>query len=109
MNGEEVIEPEKEPQESQDIADMASNPDEDAEEKKAIAGWIKMYCEKKTIDYKAFKTYLHVTDFKPKRQFTGKQFGNVSLAEGSIEDLRYLKKNIDKCIGIYIDSMKSDE
>ena len=109
VNGEEVIEPEKEPQESQDIADMASNPDEDAEEKKAIAGWIKMYCEKKTIDYKAFKTYLHVTDFKPKRQFTGKQFGNVSLAEGSIEDLRYLKKNIDKCIGIYIDSMKSDE
>lgn len=108
---EEVIEGEEvtEPEEGQDISDMASNPDEDAEEKKAIAGWIKEYLEKSTIDYKSFKTYLHVTDFKPKRQFTGKQFGNVSISEGSIEDLRYLKKNIDKCVSLYIDSMKSDE
>ena len=98
-----------ETEDGQDISDFSSNPDEDAEEKKAIAKWIKEYLEKSTIDYKSFKTYLHVTDFKPKRQFTGKQFGNVSISEGSIEDLRYLKKNIDKCISLYIQSMKSDE
>ena len=109
VEGEEVIEPEDEPQESQDIADMATNPDEDAEEKNAIAGWIRLYCEKKTIDYKAFKTYLHVTEFKPTRIFTGKQFGNISLSEGNLEDLRYLKKNIDKVINLYIDSMKDEQ
>ena len=105
IDGEEIEEPERIP----DISELATDPDEDAEEKKAIAKWIKEYLEKSTIDYKSFKTYLHVTDFKPKRQFTGKQFGNVSISEGSIEDLRYLKKNIDKCIGLYIDSMKDQD
>ena len=109
VNGEEVIEPEKEPQESQDIADMATDPDKDAEEKKAIAKDIKKYLEKGAIDYKAFKTYLHVTEFKPPRQFTGKQFGNVSISEGNLEDLRFLKENIDKLVNIYINSMKLDE
>jgi len=103
--GEEIEEPEGSP----DISELATDPDKDAEEKKAVAKWVKDYLEKSTIDYKSFKTYLHVTDFKPKRQFTGKQFGNVSISEGSIEDLRYLKKNIDKCVSLYIDSMKSDE
>lgn len=105
FDGEEIEESEGSP----DISELATDPDKDAEEKKTIAGWIKEYLEKSTIDYKSFKTYLHVTDFKPKRQFTGKQFGNVSLSEGNIEDLRYLKKNIDKCVSLYIDSMKSDE
>ena len=109
VNGEEVIESEKEPREGQDIADMASNPDKDSVEKKVIAKWIKEYLEKSTIDYKAFKTYLHVTEFKPPRQFTGKQFGNVSLSEGNIEDLRYLQKNIDKCINLYINSKKDEQ
>ncbi len=112
----EIVEDEEaiEPEERQDIADLATNPDEDAEEKKSIASWIKAYCESKAIDYKAFKTWLHVTEFKHKdseelRRFTGKQFGNVSLSEGSIEDLRYLKKNIDKCIKLYVESMKDGQ
>ena len=105
LEGEEIEEPEGSP----DISDFATDPDKDAEEKKAIAGWIKEYLEKSTIDYKSFKTYLHVTEFKPLRQFTGKQFGNVSLSEGSLEDLRFLKENIDKLINIYINTMKSDE
>jgi hypothetical protein len=109
IEGEEVIEPEEETTEGQDIADLASNPEEDAKEKEAIAGWIRLYCEKQTIDYKAFKTYLHVTDFKPKRMFTGKQFGNVSLGEGNIGDLRFLKDNIDKLINLYINSMKDEQ
>jgi hypothetical protein len=108
---EEVVEGEEveEPEESQDISDLATNPDKDAEEKKSIAEWVKDYLEKGTIDYKSFKTYLHVTEFKPERQFTGKQFGNVSLSEGNIEDLRFLKENIDKLVNHYIKSMKTDE
>ena len=108
---EEVCEGEEieESEESPDISELATDPNKDYVEKKVIAKWIKEYLEKSTIDYKAFKTYLHVTDFKPKRQFTGKQFGNVSLSEGSIEDLRYLQKNIDKCIDLYIQAMKQDE
>jgi len=107
---EEVVEGEEatEPEESPDLADLASNLDEDIEEKKTIAKWITEYLEKSTIDYKSFKTYLHVTEFKPPRQFTGKQFGNVSLSEGNLEDLRYLKKNIDKVISLYINSMKNE-
>jgi len=105
IDGEEIEEPEKD----MDISDMATDPDKDYVEKKVIAKWIKEYLEQSTIDYKSFKTYLHVTEFKPPRQFTSKQFGNVSLGEGNIEDLRYLKKNIDKCVSLYIDSMKSDE
>ena len=103
--GEEIEEPEGSP----DISELATDPDKDAEEKKAVAKWVKDYLEKSTIDYKSFKTYLHVTEFKPPRQFTGKQFGNVSISEGSLEDLRFLKENIDKLINIYINSMKSDE
>ena len=102
--GEEIEEPEGSP----DISDMATNPDKDAKEKKAIAKDIKKYLEKGTIDYKAFKTYLHVTEFKPPRQFTGKQFGNVSISEGSLGDLRFLKENIDKLINLYITSMKDE-
>ena len=108
---EEVYEGEEieEPEENQDISDIASNPDRDAIEKKVIAKWVKEYLEKSTIDYKSFKTYLHVTEFKPLRQFTGKQFGNVSLSEGNIEDLRFLQKNIDKLINIYINSKKDEQ
>lgn len=86
----------------QDISDMATNPDEDAEERKTLAGWIKMYLESKTIDYKAFKQFLAETGWKPARKFVDKQFGNLSLSEGKLEDLRYLKANIDKCIDKFI-------
>jgi len=103
--GEEVAEPEGSP----DISDLATDPDKDAEEKKAVAKWVKDYLEKSTIDYKSFKTYVHVTKFSPPRQFTGKQFGNVSLSEGNLEDLKYLQKNIDKVINLYINSMKDEQ
>ena len=93
-------------EEEKDISDIATDPDKDAVEKKVIAKVIKEHLEKSTIDYKAFRTYLHVTEFKPPRKFTGKQFGNVSISEGNIEDLRFLQKNLDKLISIYIDSMK---
>jgi len=88
---------------SQSISDMATNPDESAEEREKLAGWIKMYLESKTIDYKAFKQFLDETTWKPVRKFVGKQFGNLSLSEGKFADLQYLKNNIDKCIDKFIE------
>jgi len=85
-----------------DISDMATNPDEDAEERANLASWIKAYLGSKTIDYKTFKEFLDETTWKPARKFVGKQFGNLSLSEGKLEDLRYLKANIDKCIDKFI-------
>lgn len=86
---------------SDDIADMASNPDEDAEEANLIAGWIKTYLVEEGIDYADFKQFLFQTKWTPPRKFVGKKFGNLSITEGNVEDLRYLKKNIDKAVGKY--------
>ena len=103
VDGEEVIDVSDEGAEGGDIADLATNPDEDKKDREKIAGWIRLYCESKTIDYQAFKIFLSVNTFTPPRQFTGKKFGNVSLSEGKLEDLRYLKSNIDKFIDKYIE------
>lgn len=91
--------------ESDDIADMASNPEEnekEKEQKRILVDWIKTYLESKTIDYKDFKLFLDETQWKPARNFVGKQFGNLSMTEGDFEDLKYLKDNIDKCIEKYL-------
>lgn len=87
----------------EDITEMGDVESEgDAKEKGVIASWLKLYLEKKTIDYKDFKKFLDETQWKPARTFVGKQFGNLSLNEGKVEDLRYLKKNIDKCVDKYL-------
>ena len=86
----------------EDIREMGEDSEEDSKEKEAISSWIKLYCEKKTIDYKDFKIFLNDTQWKPARSFVGKQFGNLSLNEGKLEDLRHLKKNIDDCIDRYL-------
>jgi len=86
-----------------DIREMGDIESEgDSKEKEVIASWIALYLEKKTIDYKDFKKFLDETQWSPARKFVGKQFGNLSLNEGKLEDLRYLKKNIDKCVDKYL-------
>ena len=86
----------------EDIAEMGGDSEGDSKEKGVIASWIALYLEKKTIDYKDFKIFLDETQWKPARAFVGKQFGNLSLNEGKVEDLRYLKKNIDTCVDKYL-------
>ena len=99
----EIVEQEINDEFDEDIREMGDIESEgDLQEKKAISSWIKLYCEKKAIDYRDFKQFLQDTTWKPKRDFVGKQFGNLSMNEGKIEDLRYLKKNIDKCIDKYL-------
>ena len=87
---------------NEDITEMGGDSEEDSKEKEAISSWIKLYCEKKTIDYKDFKMFLNDTEWKPPRSFVGKQFGNLSMNEGKLKDLRHLKKNIDDCIDRYL-------
>lgn len=95
-------EPEEDAGFEEDIREPSEEDEKESKEREAIASWIKLYLEKKTIDYKDFKAFLQETRWSPKRVFVGKQFGNLSLTEGKLEDLRYLKTNIDKCIDKYL-------
>uniref|UniRef100_A0A6M3XB45 Putative Erf family protein n=1 Tax=viral metagenome TaxID=1070528 RepID=A0A6M3XB45_9ZZZZ len=91
------------------IADHASPSQEVSTSKaKELADHIKAEAEKRTIDYKSFKTWLFTIqkDWKvanggganraAKRALVlvGKKFGNLSLEEGKVEDLEYFIKLI---------------
>ena len=85
--------------------DIREDSEKDSKEKEAIASWVKLYLEKKTIDYAGFKKFIQEisTQWTPTRKFVGKQFGNLSLNEGKLADLRYLKNNIDIFIDKYLE------
>ena len=88
------------------IADHASpSPEESTAKAKVLADKIKAEAEKRTVDYKSFKTWLFTIqkDWKVsdgnggKRSIVlvGKKFGNLSLEEGKPEDLEIFIKTID--------------
>ena len=87
------------------IADHASpSPEASTAKAKELAGIIKAECEKQTIDYKSFKTWVFMIQEKwmasdgkgGKRPLVlvGKKFGNLSFEEGKAEDLEYFIKTI---------------
>ena len=87
------------------IADHASpSPEESTAKAKVLAGKIKVEAEKRTVDYKSFKTWLFTIqkDWKVsdgnggKRSIVlvGKKFGNLSLEEGRPEDLGIMLKTV---------------
>jgi len=107
----EIVEPDQEGdgEFDEDPREPGEEDEKEANERKALSSWIKLYLEKKTIDYKDFKIFLNETRWSPKRKFVGSQFGNLSLTEGKLEDLRYLKNNIDKCIDKYLAKRMKEE
>lgn len=94
-----VPEPQPEPEDNlpdelDDISDLATNPEQDHTEKEKIVAEIKAKLEESAIGYKSFKDHLFKIQRKLKvpRNLVGKNFGNLSLTEGNLDDLRYLKK-----------------
>lgn len=91
---------EEDESEGEDIADMASNPDEHIAEVNTLVDKIRHAIAAESIDYNAFKNYLYRTqdNAQPKRTLVGKKFGNLSLTEGRLEDLKVLLDKIDVSI-----------
>jgi len=104
------------------IADHASpSPEASTAKAKVLADKIKAEAEKRTVDYKSFKTWLFTIqkDWKVsdgnggKRSIVlvGKKFGNLSLEEGRPEDLEAMLKTVGTKKDVFeafIDHMSKD-
>lgn len=77
------------------------------DEKEKIADEVKKIIEKKYKDgeheYKNFKWFLHEYQMQEQinRTYVGLHYGNPSIREGGLEDIKFLLKNIDKAIEKY--------
>lgn len=88
------------PQDEGDLADLASDPHENNAEKNHLIDAIRKEVESAGIHYVDFKAYLYrIQDtVDPKRSYAGKKFGNTSLTEGKLDDLKHLKERIGEAI-----------
>ena len=93
-----------EPQDDGSIGALADKAEEDKDKKEAIAGGVRTKLELRTVDPKAFKLYLASIQDGKGRKFVGKKFGNPSLTEGVLKDLRYLEKYLDNFIDNFIET-----
>ena len=86
------------------VGALADKAEEDKDKKEAIAGGVRTKLELRTVDPKSFKLYLASIQDGKSRKFVGKKFGNLSLTEGVLKDLRYLEKYLDNFIDNFIET-----
>jgi len=94
-----ATEPEKEEKPSE-----PGSPEEN--EKHLIVVEIKAQLREGGVDEKLFKKWLgeELQPIKPDREFVGLKFGNYSLTEGKLEDIKLLKQHVDWAINEFLES-----
>ena len=75
-------------------------PPDDTEEKEKLVEGIKACLKEANVDEKLFKKWLgeELGPTKPDRKFVGLKFGNWSLTEGNIDDLKLISENMEWAI-----------
>jgi len=101
--------PEPEPGNEEKSSETTEETPEEADdkiEKDLVVKEIKTCLEEAKVDEKLFKKWLgeELGPTKPDRNFVGLKFGNWSLTEGKLEDLKLIKKNIEWAINEYLES-----
>jgi len=92
-------EPATEPEKEEKPAEVATSAE--ATEKEALVKEIKAHLKEAGVDERIFKKWLgeELQPTKPDREFVGLKFGNYSLTEGNLEDLKLLKQHMEWAVG----------
>ena len=83
----------------------------EARDKELVVEDIKTYLKDVGVDSQIFKKWLgeELQPPKPDRQFVGLKFGNWSLTEGKLDDLKLLKMNMEWAVEKYLESKIFEE
>jgi len=99
--------PASEPEKEEKPPEPPRPPEEtEARDKEMVVEDIKTYLKDGGVDSKLFKKWLgeELQPSNPNREFVGLKFGNWSLTEGKLYDLKLLKMDMERAVEKYIKS-----